>query len=372
MALIQYMTRVQFDHGARLLLRDELDLLGVRKPLFVTDAGVIGAGLLGQVLEGLRGLPHAVFDGTPANPTAAAAVQAHARYAQEGCDGLVAVGGGSSIDLGKAVSVLVHHPAPLEQYAYYRTGLAQLPHATAPLVAVPTTAGTGSEVGFGSVLVFESHRKGTIASHKLLARAALCDPDLTLGLPPRLTAATGLDALSHCVEAFCSPRVNPVAEAIALDGLARAVRWLPRAVGDGTQREARWNMMMAALQGGLCFQKGLGSVHALSHPLGAFGHHHGTLNSIFLPHVLRHNEPVLADKLERLRQACGLSAGSDLPDFFAAFARDLGIPTRLSEIGVTPQQLRELPAQAMEDGTNATNPATMTAGDYRRLYEAAL
>jgi 4-hydroxybutyrate dehydrogenase len=372
MALIQYMTRVQFDHGARLLLRDELDLLGVRKPLFVTDRGVVAAGLLGQVIEGLKGLAHAVFDGTPSNPTDAAAAQAHALYASQACDGLVAVGGGSSIDLAKAVSVLAHHPPPLEQYVYYKAGFVQLPNPTSPVVAIPTTAGTGSEVGSGTVMVFDSGRKGTIVSPKIVPRASICDPELLVGLPPKLTAATGMDAISHCLEAFCSPRVNPVAEAIALDGIGRGLRWLPRAVTDGADREARWHTMMAALQGGLCFQKGLGSIHALSHPLGAFGHHHGTLNSIFLPHVLRHNESVLGEKMDRLRAVIGLQAGAAVPAFFTGFARRIGLPTRLSEIGVQPAQLAGLPAQALQDGTHATNPRVLTAQDYRFLYEAAL
>jgi alcohol dehydrogenase class IV len=242
-------------------------------------------------------------------------------------------------------------------------------------VAVPTTAGTGSEVGRGALITFADRQKLALLSPHLIPDAAICDPDLTLGLPPALTAATGMDAISHCVETFCSPRFNPVAEAIALDGLARAWTHLPRAVEDGADRAARAEMLMAAMEGGLTFQKGLGAVHALSHPLGGLAGrrlHHGTLNAIFMPHVLRFNAAACAEKMRRMGVLLGVGGTGDaLAGAFEHIVRQTGLPPRLRDLGVTWPELQSLVPAAVRDHSNATNPRPMTAADAEALFRAA-
>jgi 4-hydroxybutyrate dehydrogenase len=271
----------------------------------------VPSGLLDRLLSCLGAdVAEAVYDGTPPNPTEAAVHDALEAYRAHGADGIVAIGGGSSLDLGKAVALLATHPAPLAQYASVEGGAPRITPAVAPLIAIPTTAGTGSEVGRGSVIVLNDGRKLGFLSAHLLPKVALCDPELTLGLPAGLTAATGMDAMAHCIETFLSPLVNPPAEAIALDGLRKAAAYIERATRDGQDREARWNMMMAAMEGAMAFQKGLGAVHALSHPLGALPGlklHHGTLNAVLLPAVLRFNASSVGDKMQRLAAAMGLA-----------------------------------------------------------------
>ncbi len=316
MALITYLTKIQFDFGALALLPEELAGLGIARPLIATDKGVVAAGLLDRLLATLPGaVTPRVFDATPPNPTEAAVGAALSLYRETDCDGLVALGGGSSMDLAKAVALLVAHPQPLAQYAMIEGGVARVTAAVAPLVAVPTTAGTGSEVGRGALVTLADGRKLGLVSPHLIPKVAICDPELTLGLPPLLTAATGMDALAHCLETFLSPRVNPPADAIALDGLARGIGHIERAVADGGDREARWHMMMASMEGAMAFQKGLGAVHAMSHPMGAIPDpvlHHGTLNAVVLPAVLRFNADHVGAKYARLRAVMGLAEDTDL------------------------------------------------------------
>lgn len=374
MALISYLTRIQFDFGAVTLLREELAALAVARPLLVTDAGVRGAGLVHRVVDVLDRHP-AMFDATPPNPTEEAVDAALETYRVHGCDGLVALGGGSSIDLAKGVALLATHPGPLERYAAILGGMARITDAVAPMIAVPTTAGTGSEVGRAALVTLRDGRKlGFIAPH-MIPRVAVCDPDLTLGLPPMLTAATGMDALTHCIETFLSPRVNPPADAIALDGAGRAVRWIERAVADGSDREARWHMMMASLQGGLTFQKGLGAVHAMSHPLGGLREpvlHHGTLNAVILPAVLRFNEGHVGDKYDRLRAAMGLAGDVELAAAVEALNDRLGLPASLRDMGVAEDVIDRMVEGAVADHSSATNPRPASADDYRSLFAAAM
>ncbi len=294
-----------------------------------------------------------------------------ARYRDGGCDGVVALGGGSSIDLGKAVALLATHAPPLLQYALVEGGGARITAAVAPLIAIPTTAGTGSEVGRGAVIVLGDGRKLGLISPHLLPRAALCDPDLTLGLPPLLTAATGMDAVAHCIETFLAPAVNPPAEAIALDGLARAAAHLERAVADGSDRVARWNMMMAAMEGAMAFQKGLGAVHALSHPLGALPLklHHGTLNAVLLPEVLRFNAGHVGDKMARLATAMGLAPDADVAAAVAALNARIGLPAGLGAMGTPRDVLPAIAAAALKDHCHATNPRAATEADYLGMLE---
>ena len=289
MALITYLTRIQFDFGALKLLEAELQLLGMRRPLIVTDKGVIAAGLWARVKDNLPGnMPITVYDGTPENPTEAAMRDALKIYKEEGCDGIVAVGGGSPMDLAKAVALMATHPGnSLQPYSFVEGGAGKITAAVAPIVAIPTTSGTGSEVSRGGVIIMDSGRKLAIGSPHLIPRLALIDPELTMSLPPHLTAGTGMDAFTHNIECFLSNAFNPPADGIALDGLEKAWKYVERATKDGSDREARYNMAMAAMEGAMVFQKGLGAVHALSHPTGGLQG---------LPPASRHAE-------------CGLPAG---------------------------------------------------------------
>jgi alcohol dehydrogenase class IV len=372
MATISYLTTVQFDYGAIKTVSAECKRLGVSRPLIVTDQGIRASGLLNRLLENLDdSLACGAYDETPANPTEAAALRALAQYHDEGANGIIAMGGGSSMDLGKAVALLATHPGPLVQYAAVEGGTPKIGAGVAPLIAIPTTAGTGSEVGRGSVIVLDDGRKLGFLSQHLLPKAALCDPELTLSLPRLLTAATGMDAAAHCIETFLSPLVNPPAEAIALDGLARVVAWLERAVADGQDREARWNMMMAAMEGALAFQKGLGAVHALSHPLGALPGklHHGTLNAVLLPAVLRFNAPAVGDKLQRIAAAMRLPPDADVAAGIAQLNRRIGLPAGLEAMGVARSALAGIAAAAPKDHCHGTNPRLASVEQYLEILE---
>ncbi|MDW5377776.1 iron-containing alcohol dehydrogenase [Halomonas sp. HP20-15] len=374
-SIIQYLTKIRFGAGAVDDLAEELTLLGVAKPLIVTDAGLTASGLVARVQEAIsaeRSTP--VYDATPPNPTEVAIEEAVACYREHACDGIVALGGGSSIDLAKGVALLASHPAPLRQYAVIEGGAARIGDNVLPLIAIPTTAGTGSEVGRAALISMRDERKLGFLSPHLIPDVAICDPLLTLSLPASLTAATGMDAIAHCVETFLSPRFNPPAEAIALDGLQRATRYIRTAVHHGDDLEARSEMLMAATQGALAFQKGLGAVHSLSHALGGFHDlklHHGTLNALLMPHVLRFNQDHCGDKFERLRHAMGLAPATDLAEAFIELNRDLGLPMRLSDMGVTQERLAPVAQWALEDHSTATNPRPATREDFQRLLQEA-
>jgi alcohol dehydrogenase class IV len=265
-----------------------------------------------------------VFAGTPPNPTEEAVREGVVAYSDGDCDGVIALGGGSPIDLAKGVALAATHEGPLEQYAAIHGGVSRITAKVAPVIAIPTTAGTGSEVGRGALLNLTNGSKLALISPYLIPKRAICDPELTLGLPPLLTAATGIDALTHCIETFLSPLINPPAEAIALDGAQRAWRSIQRAVTNGTDREARWEMMMAALEGGLTFQKGLGAVHSLSHAVGALRSptlHHGMLNGVFLPHVLRFNAAHVGEKYARLCDLFLLDNNADVAEAMVRLLR---------------------------------------------------
>ena len=368
---LSYLSDVWFEPGAAALTPGVLERLGVRRPLVVTDAGVLGAGLVDRL--GLR--PAAVFDAVETNPSEAAVLGALEVYRENGCDGVVGVGGGSPLDCAKCVALLATHPPPLRQYAIVEGGSGKITADKPPVVAVPTTAGTGSEVGRGALVTFTGGAKLAVISPRLIPESAVCDPELTIGLPAWLTAATGVDALSHCVETFCSPKFNPVAEAIALDGLGRAWRNLRRAVEEPSDLSARAEMMTAALEGGLTFQKGLGAVHSLSHPLGGLpGHrlHHGTLNGVFLPHVLRFNYDACPGKMRRIAEVIGLGGGADaLPGAFADLLREIGLPTRLRDMGVTLPEVESVKQAVLRDHCNATNPRPLRPEDAEALLRAA-
>ena len=378
MALIQYITQVQFDFGAIRLLAQECTRVGIERPLIVTDAGVRAAGLLQTALEALPDWPVAVFDQTPSNPTEAAVRAAVAVYQTQRCDGLIALGGGSSIDCAKGVAIAATHAGPLKTYATIEGGSPKISERVAPLIAVPTTAGTGSEVARGAILIVDDGRKLGFHSWHLVPKTALCDPELTLGLPPKLTAATGMDAIAHCMETFMAAPFNPPADGIALDGLQRAWAHIERATKDGNDRQARLNLMSASMQGAMAFQKGLGCVHSLSHSLGGVDPrlHHGTLNALFLPAVIAFNaeaESVQQDnRLLRMAQAMNLDSAGDLGPAILDMNARLGLPRGLRELGVSETLFEQIIAGALADHCHKTNPRLASADDYRAMLQQAM
>ena len=378
MAFINYVTQIQFEFGAVRLLAQECARVGITRPLIVTDAGVKAAGVLQKALDALPGMTVAVFDQTPSNPTEAAVRAAVALYKAQGCDGLIAVGGGSAIDCGKGIAIAATHDGPLTHYATIEGGSPRITERAAPLIAVPTTSGTGSEVARGAIIIVDDHRKLGFHSWHLVPKAAICDPELTLGLPPMLTAAPGMDAIAHCMETFMSAAFNPPADGIALDGLTRGWAHIEQATRDGSDRDARLHMMSASMQGAMAFQKGLGAVHSLSHSLGGVNPrlHHGTLNAMFLPAVVRFNATAASvqkdRRLERMAVAMGLAAASDIAPAIRDMSARLGLPTGLAAMGVTESMFDDIITGAMADHCHATNPRVATADEYRDMLTQSL
>jgi 4-hydroxybutyrate dehydrogenase len=378
MSNIFYVTQIQIDFGALALLKAECERVGILRPLIVTDAGVKAVGILDKALAALPGLQVSVFDQTPSNPTEAAVRAATAIYKQNGCDGLIALGGGSSIDCAKGVAIAATHEGPLKTYATIEGGSPKITDRVAPLIAVPTTAGTGSEVARGAILIVDDGRKLGFHSWFIVPKAAICDPELTLGLPPVLTAATGMDAIAHCMETFMAAPFNPPADGIALDGLARGWAHIARATTNGQDREARLNMMSASMQGAMAFQKGLGCVHSLSHSLGGVNPrlHHGTLNAMFLPAVVNFNAAAESvqkeNRLNRMAQAMGLQSGSDIPDAIKDMNARLGLPAGLGAMGVTEGLFDQVITGALADHCHKTNPRIASAEEYRQMLTLSL
>ncbi len=373
MAQINYITQIQFDFGALSAVGAECVRTGISRPLICTDRGIVAAGLLQRLSAALGGIPAAVYDGTPANPTEAAVRDAVLAYREHRADGLIALGGGSSIDLAKAVAIAATHDGPLTHYATIEGGSARIGASVAPLIAIPTTAGTGSEVARGAIIIVDDGRKLGFHSWYLVPKGAICDPELTLGLPAGLTAATGMDAMAHCIETYLSKAVNPPADAIAFDGLQRAGRFIERAVRDGSDREARWQMMSASMQGAMAFQKGLGAVHSLSHALGGLPvrPHHGTLNALLLPEVVKFNEAAVPEKVNDIARLLGSSGGSGLADALRELNRRIGLPSGLGAMGIAADAFPGVIVNAMKDHCHGTNPRVATSDDYRRILEAS-
>ncbi|HET8541540.1 MAG TPA: iron-containing alcohol dehydrogenase [Anaeromyxobacter sp.] len=382
LAVMAWPTRVLLGAGALARLGEEVRALGVLRPLVVTDRGVVATGIAGRVEAALRdaGLRPARHDGVRANPTDRDAAEGLAAYRAGECDGIVAVGGGSAIDGAKLVAVLVNHPPPLSRYDDAAGGDRFVTGEVPPLVAVPTTAGTGSEVGRSAVATLpDTGRKTVIFSPRLMPRVAICDPALTLGLPPALTAWTGMDALTHAVEAYVATGFHPLADAVAFDAIRRVARALPVAVRDGADLAARTDMMVAAMEGAMAFQKGLGASHALAHALTPLcGVHHGLANAIVLAPVCAFNAPAAAPRLARVAVALGEPDGPDdaalarrAADRVAALAREVGIPRGLRDAGVREEDLPAVAAKALEDASHRTNPRPCAEADLLALARAA-
>lgn len=367
-SFMQYIARIQFGFGALQTLPAELALLGVKRPLLMTDRGVAAAGILTRVEEALGPRPAAaVFLDCPRHPTEAAGAQALALYQAHDCDGVVAVGGGAVIDLAKIVALMHTHPAPLAQYSSESGGSGRITAQLAPVVSIPTTSGTGSEIGRGAgVALGDGGVKAVFLSVNLVPRVAICDPELTLSLPAGMTAGAGIDAIGHCLEAYLSPAINPPVDAIALDGLRRLIPGLPRAVAEPGHRQARWDTMMGALEGGMCFWKGLGAAHALSIPLDAYDLHHGTLVGMLLPGAVRFARPVATDKLAPLDALFGQPAEEGL----AALNAQIGLPRSLGALGVPRDALADIAAAAAASVFNKTTARPGTAQDYRAMLDA--
>jgi alcohol dehydrogenase class IV len=378
MAFIYYVTQIQFDFGAVKLLKQECERVGITRPLIVTDPGVKAAGVLQKAIDALPGMRYAVFDQTPSNPTEAAVRAAAEIYKAQGCDGLIAVGGGSAIDCAKGVAIAATHEGPLTHYATIEGGSPRITQNAAPLIAVPTTSGTGSEVARGAIIIVDDHRKLGFHSWHLVPKTAICDPELTLGLPPKLTAATGMDAIAHCMETFMSAAFNPPADGIALDGLERGWANIERATRDGSDRDARSALMSASMQGAMAFQKGLGCVHSLSHSLGGVDPrlHHGTLNAMFLPAVIEFNaqaESVKKERrLERMAHAMGVGSAGDIPAAIKDMNARLGLPGGLAEMGVQREWFDQVIRGALADHCHKTNPREASPQEYREMLEAAM
>jgi alcohol dehydrogenase class IV len=378
MAQILYLTRIEMEFGASRLLPAECERIGIRRPLVITDAGVRAAGVLDEALAAF-GVKPPVFDQTPPNPTEAAVRLAVQVARDAGCDGLIAVGGGSSIDLAKGVAIAATHEGPLKRYATIEGGAGDISSKVLPLIAVPTTAGTGSEVARGAILIVDDGRKLGFHNWELLPKAAICDPALTLKLPPALTAATGMDAIAHCIETFLAPAFNPPADGIALEGLRRGWGAIERATRDGQYHEARLDMMCASVHGAMAFQKGLGCVHSLSHSLGGINPrlHHGTLNAVFLPAVIRFNATAesvrLEGRIERLAQAMELPAddADTVANAITAMNARLGLPAGLAAMGVGPELDERIVEHALLDHCHKTNPRLASHEDYLALIAAS-
>ena len=369
MSLIQYLSRIQFDFDAIDLLADEISALGLRRPFLVTDRGIEASGILGRALHAAHPHKPMVFSGTTENPTEANLDACLALWAEHGCDGVIALGGGSALDLSKAVALLTSHGGRFADYDVKTGGSARIGKVS-PQIAIPTAAGTGAEIGRASVMSLHDGRKCVAVSLKMVADTIIADPGLTLSLPPRLTAATGIDALSHGIESFLSPSYNPPADAIALDAVARTARSLRRATEVGSDREARREMMMGALEGGMALQKGLGAAHAMATPLGEAHYHHGTLIGILLPHVVAWNRPFSEDRIARLEQATG--DGRPLERWLSDLVGDLGLPQTLSALGVHSADLPSIAVKAAKDHLTLTNPRPTGADDYGTLLLEAM
>jgi|TARA_R110002012_G_scaffold140273_6_gene297803 alcohol dehydrogenase class IV len=373
-----YPTAMRFGAGRIAEIGKACDAAGIKKPLLVTDKGLATMDITTRTLDLIEaaGLGRAMFSEVDANPTEINLAAGLQVYRDGGHDGVIAFGGGSGLDLGKMVAFMAGQTRPVWDYEDVGDWWTRADaDAIAPIIAVPTTAGTGSEVGRASVLTnSQTHVKKIIFHPKVLPTVVICDPELTVGMPKHITAGTGLDAFAHCVEAFSSPFYHPMSQGIALEGMRLVIDYLPRAYADGTDIEARAQMMSAAAMGATAFQKGLGAIHAMSHPVGAvFNTHHGTTNAVCMPAVLDLNESMIRDRFDRAAGYLRIDGGYDgFRSFVQDFNDSFAIPRRLSEMGVTGDRIDDLVAMALEDPSCGGNPVTLTTENLRKLFEATI
>ncbi|UYV38715.1 iron-containing alcohol dehydrogenase [Rhodobacteraceae bacterium D3-12] len=373
-----YPTAIRFGAGRIAEIAEACAALGMARPLLVTDRGLADLPITVKTLDLLEaaGLGRAMFSEVDPNPNEKNLEAGVRVYRDGGHDGVIAFGGGSGLDLGKMVAFMAGQSRPVWDFEdvddwWTRADAA----AIAPIIAVPTTAGTGSEVGRASVITnSESHEKKIIFHPKVLPGIVISDPELSVGMPKAITAGTGMDAFAHCLEAYCSPHFHPMSQGIAIEGMRLVKTYLPRAYADGSDIEARANMLAAAAMGAVAFQKGLGAIHAVSHPIGAVhGTHHGTTNAVVMAQVLAFNRPAIEERIEELANFLGISGGFDgFVGFVTALNDGLGIPKTLTELGVEAPDLDGLVASALVDPSVGGNPVEMTAENTRALIEACL
>jgi len=372
-------TTVRFGPGRLGELGKTAARLGIKRPLIVTDAGLAASGIVAAAGTSLAdaGLGAEVFSQVKSNPTAANVAAGASTYRDGGHDGIVAIGGGSAMDAAKAIALQAGHNGPVLDYAVGGPRYRDINGAAiAPLIAVPTTSGTGSEMGYAAVISDEEARTKRILYHvNLLARTVICDPELVTGLPANLTAWTGMDAAVHCIEAYCATTYNPLCDGIAAEGLRLIATWLPRAVADGGDLEARSQMMAAAAMGAVAFNKGLGAVHAISHAIGAHkDSHHGLTNAVVLPYVLDHNRAAIDDRCAVLARCMGLPRAdfTGLMDWTLAIRETFQIPHTLDGLGVGADDLDALAATAAADVTARENPVPVDTAALRGIMARAL
>ena len=373
-----YPTAIKFGAGRIKELPEACATAGMKKPLLVTDKGLADLPITAATLDIMEaaGLGRGLFSDVDPNPNEQNLAAGVAAYNAGGHDGVIAFGGGSGLDLGKMVAFMAGQTRPVWDFEDIGDWWTRADaDAIAPIIAVPTTAGTGSEVGRASVITnSETHAKKIIFHPKVLPTVVICDPELTVGMPKFITAGTGLDAFAHCVEAYSSPHYHPMSQGIALEGMRLVKEYLPRAYAEGTDIEARAQMMSAAAMGATAFQKGLGAIHAMSHPVGAvFNTHHGTTNAVCMPAVLEFNAPAIADRFGAAAAYLGIDGGFD---GFRAFVQDfndaLGIPRKLTDLGVTEASISELVKGAIIDPSCGGNPIELTEENLTALFKAAL
>ena len=366
MPVYQSIPKIHFEFGAIEALGGELAALGIDRPLIVTDKGLVAAGVIEKVKSAMPGkLDYALFDGVPENPTVEGVEAAVEAYKEKDCNGVIAVGGGSVLDTGKSVRVLVRHGGDLQKIA---ANPEQIAPDLVPYITIPTTAGTGAEItaGGGIHATAEEPAFGVRSPH-IKATVAICDPELTLTLPPAMTAGTGMDALGHCLEGYLAPTVSPTADLAALDGIRRVVKNIEMAVADGSNREARWEMLMAALQGGFAIYSGLGSVHVLAGVFGIGRMHHGTLVTLSAPTVVRYLAEAESEKIEHIHEAMGLETGTDVATGIEQINERIGLPANVREMGWENDDHEELSEQAVASHFNATAPKVPTKEEYRQI-----
>lgn len=373
-----YPTAIRFGAGRISEIVDACASAGIKKPLFVTDRGLASMAITTRTLDLLEagGLGRAMFSEVDPNPNEKNVEAGLAVYRSGGHDGVVAFGGGSGLDLAKVLAFMSRQSRPLWDFEDVGDWWTRAePDGIDPIVAVPTTAGTGSEVGRASVITNSVTQEKKIIFHpKILPTVVICDPELTVGMPGFITAGTGMDAFAHCLEAFCSPHYHPMSQGMALEGMRLVKEYLPRAFKDGTDMEARAHMMSAAIMGATGFQKGLGAIHAISHPIGAIYHtHHGTTNAAVMQPVLKFNAPEVRGILGDAANYLGISGGFDgFYDYVGALNDQLGIPKNLTALGVTDPDIALLTKAALADPSTGGNPVVMTPANTRELIMACL